>query len=90
MAHQQQQQDAGPARTGSTRYRITPSGKAVAAWEQDRARTGHVLDLLRLLHTSGHGVAEAQLRQFMPLETLLRSITKLQALGLIEPSDRVS
>jgi len=65
-------------------YRITASGRAVAAWEQDRARTRHVLDLLRLLHTSGHGVAESQLRGFMPLEPLLRALNSLQALGLIE------
>lgn len=70
-------------------YRITPSGRAVAAWEQHRARTGHLLDLLHLLQTSGHGVAEPHLRQFMPMEPLMRSISSLVALGLIEFQEAV-
>jgi hypothetical protein len=65
-------------------YRITANGQAVAAWEQHRARTKYLLDLLRLLQTSGSGMPESHLRQFMPLESLMRSIESLVALGLIE------
>lgn len=71
----------------STLYRITPSGRAVAKWMRLDARNRHTDDLLDILHSSGHGVAEWQLRQFMPLETLMRTITSLLALGLIESND---
>jgi hypothetical protein len=69
----------------ATCYRITASGKAVAAWEHCDARTRHIVDLLELLQSSGHGVAETQLRQFMPPVPLNRAIASLLALGLIEP-----
>jgi hypothetical protein len=62
-------------------------GKAVAAWIRQGGRSPHAVDLLDILHSSGQGVAEWQLRQFMPLDTLLRSITSLMALGLIESND---
>jgi hypothetical protein len=80
--------DAGPGRpTGSTFYKITASGKAVAAWEQLDSRTRHFADLLYLLHTSTHGITESQLRQFMPMQPLMRAIASLTALGLIEPAE---
>ncbi|MBC5767133.1 hypothetical protein [Ramlibacter albus] len=65
-------------------YRITSAGKAVAAWEHCNERTRHIVDLLELLQSSGHGVAETQLRQFMPHGPLSRAIESLLALGLIE------
>lgn len=71
----------------STLYRITPVGQAVAAWMRQGGRSRHVVDLLDILQSSGHGVAEWQLRQFMPLEALMRAIANLQALGLIESNE---
>ena len=71
-------------RSKSPKYRITACGRAVAEWEQQDARSRHLVDLLRLLHTAGQGLPEAQLRQFMPLESLLRAVTCLVAMGLIE------
>ena len=65
-------------------YRITQRGQTVAAWEEHGGRTRHVVDLLNLLQTSAQGIAERDLRQFMSLESLLRAITSLQSLGLIE------
>jgi hypothetical protein len=81
------QQNAGNHRGGSTRYRITAGGKAVAAWEQHDSRTRHLTDLLHLLHTCAQGMAETQMRQFMPAESLMRAIASLVALGLIEPHE---
>lgn len=78
------QHNAGDRAGGPNRYRITASGKAVAAWEQHDSRTRHLLDLLHLLHSCAQGMAEAQMRQFMPAESLMRAIASLVALGLIE------
>lgn len=72
------------APTATSVYRITACGKAVAEWEHCKARTRHIVDLLELLQSSGHGVAEWQLRQFMPHGPLNRAIESLLALGLIE------
>ncbi|MEJ6020900.1 hypothetical protein [Ramlibacter sp. PS4R-6] len=82
-----QQHNAGSHRDNSTLYRITPNGKAVAAWEQHDSRTRHLTDLLHLLQSCAHGMAEAQMRQFMPAESLMRAIASLVALGLIEPHE---
>jgi hypothetical protein len=79
------QQNAGVLRGESTLYRITAHGKAVTAWEQHDSRTRHLIDLLHMLQSCAHGMAEAQLRQFMPAESLMRAISSLIALGLIEP-----
>ena len=81
------QQNAGFPRGDSTRYRITANGKAVAAWEQHDSRTRHLTDLLHLLQSCAQGMAEAQMRQFMPAESLMRAIASLVALGLIEPHE---
>jgi hypothetical protein len=81
------QQNAGACRGDSTRYRITDGGKAVAAWEQHDSRTRHLIDLLHMLHTCAQGMAETQMRQFMPAESLMRAISSLVALGLIEPHE---
>lgn len=72
----------------TTSYRITASGQAVARWEQMAKRNRHLLDLLQLLQTSGHGVAEWQLQQFMPAPPLKRAIGSLLELGLIECQER--
>lgn len=85
MATEQDHDGAGPA--GPTRYRITANGKAVAAWEQHDRRTRHLTDLLHLLQSCAQGMAEAQMRQFMPADSLMRAIASLKALGLIEPHD---
>ena len=78
------QHSAKPMDGAAALYRITTSGAAVAAWERLDARTRHVVDLLEILQSSGRGVAESQLHQFMPREPLMRSIASLLALGLIE------
>ena len=80
-------QQNGVDRGGSTRYRITDSGKAVAAWEQHDKRTRHLTDLLHLLQSCAQGMAETQMRQFMPAESLMRALASLVALGLIEPHE---
>ena len=68
-------------------YRITSDGLAVAARKDALLRTRHLVDLLDLIGMSGGGLAEQQLRQFMPPASLGISIDALLELGLIERRD---
>jgi hypothetical protein len=79
------QQADRPPYSGFQFYRITPSGKAAAAQDEpERLRSRYLLDLLRLLATSGRSVRERELRQFMPPASLVASIGTLMEMGLIE------
>jgi hypothetical protein len=65
-------------------YRITADGKAAAGRDHPQLRSRYLTDLLDLLETCGGGVAERDLRQFMPPESLGTSLVILLELGLIK------
>jgi len=69
---------------GCAFYRITRAGKAAFVRGQPRLHSRYLIDLLDLLETSGRGLHERQLRQFMPPASLDESIAALLALQLIE------
>ena len=69
---------------GFSFYRITPSGRAAAASDNEQLRCRYLVDLLRLMASSGRSVREHELRQFMPPASLVASIGKLVEMGLIE------
>jgi hypothetical protein len=72
--------------SGFACYRITAGGRAIAARHDLQLRSRYLSDLLDLIDTAGGGIAEAQLRQFMPPASLGESIGALLELGLIERS----
>ena len=65
-------------------YRITPEGRAAAARLDAQLKSRHLIDLLDLLSMAGGGIAERDLRQFMPPASLGESIHTLLELRLIE------
>lgn len=65
-------------------FRITADGKAAAARDHPQLRSRYLVDLLDLIDTCGGGIAERQLKQFMPPASLEASITTLLELGLIK------
>jgi hypothetical protein len=69
---------------GHACYRITADGKAAAARFDAPLRSRYLIDQLDLLSMSGGGIAEPQLRQFMPPASLDAAISILLDLGMIE------
>jgi hypothetical protein len=79
-----QQRSLAAEASGFACYRITPEGRAAAARHDAPLRSRYLIDLLDLLDGAGGGIAEAQLRQFMPPASLGESIHTLLELRLIE------
>ena len=74
----------GAESAGFACYRITADGRAAMVHEHPQVRSRYLVDILVLLNTSGSGVKECYLRQFMPPASLGESLDTLLQLGLIE------